>query len=105
MAILRYRLYEIDRIISRTLAYAIVTGLLIGVYAGLVRTLEPAHVSVWISGRVLHHVEHGGGAGARINGPFGIKIGGTGRDGGNQQVTVADLSAEDRGPAAGTAQP
>jgi hypothetical protein len=29
-------LYEIDRIISRTLAYAIVTGLLIGVYAGLV---------------------------------------------------------------------
>ena len=36
MAILRYRLYEIDRIISRTLAYAIVTGLLVGVYAGLV---------------------------------------------------------------------
>ena len=29
-------MYEIDRIISRTLAYAIVTGLLIGVYAGLV---------------------------------------------------------------------
>ena len=36
VAILKYRLYEIDRIISRTLAYAIVTGLLIGVYAGLV---------------------------------------------------------------------
>src|SRR6202021_4114013 len=35
-AILEYRLYEIDRIISRTLAYAIVTGLLVGVYAGLV---------------------------------------------------------------------
>jgi hypothetical protein len=33
---LKYRLYEIDRIISRTLAYAIVTGLLVGVYAGLV---------------------------------------------------------------------
>src|SRR5260370_18802420 len=32
----KYRLYEIDRIISRTLAYAIVTGLLVGVYAGLV---------------------------------------------------------------------
>jgi hypothetical protein len=36
VGILRYRLYEIDRIISRTLAYAIVTGLLVGVYAGLV---------------------------------------------------------------------
>ena len=36
VAILKYRLYEIDRIISRTLAYAIITGLLVGVYAGLV---------------------------------------------------------------------
>jgi len=36
LAILRYRLYEIDRIISRTLAYALVTGLLVGLYAGLV---------------------------------------------------------------------
>jgi hypothetical protein len=36
IGIMKYRLYEIDRIISRTLAYAIVTGLLVGMYAGLV---------------------------------------------------------------------
>ena len=36
VAVLKYRLYEIDRIISRTLAYAIVTGLLVGVYAAVV---------------------------------------------------------------------
>ena len=36
VGIVKYRLYDIDRIISRTLAYAIVTGLLAGIYAGLV---------------------------------------------------------------------
>jgi hypothetical protein len=36
VGILKYRLYEIDRLISRTLAYAIVTGVLVGMYAGLV---------------------------------------------------------------------
>ncbi|MGI8448449.1 MAG: hypothetical protein ACR2MP_14960 [Streptosporangiaceae bacterium] len=36
LGILKYRLYDIDRIISRTLAYAIITGLQVGVYAGLV---------------------------------------------------------------------
>jgi hypothetical protein len=35
-AVLKYRLYDIDRVISRTLAYAIVTGLLVGIYAGMV---------------------------------------------------------------------
>ncbi len=36
VGILKYHLYDIDRIISRTLAYTVVTGLLVGVYAGLV---------------------------------------------------------------------
>jgi len=36
IAIFKYHLYDIDRLISRTLAYIIVTGLLVGVYTGLV---------------------------------------------------------------------
>ena len=36
VGILKYHLYEIDRLISRTLAYTLLTALLVGVYAGLV---------------------------------------------------------------------
>ncbi len=36
IAILKYRLFEIDRLVSRTLSYAIITGLLVGVYVGLI---------------------------------------------------------------------
>jgi len=36
VAILRYRLYEVDRLVSRTLSYAVLSGLLVGVFAGIV---------------------------------------------------------------------
>jgi hypothetical protein len=36
VAVLKYRLYELDRIISRVVSYALITGLLAGVYAGLI---------------------------------------------------------------------
>jgi hypothetical protein len=56
VAVLKYRLYEIDRIISRTLAYAIVTGLLVAVYTGLVllaTRLLPLRGSVAVAGSTL----------------------------------------------------
>jgi hypothetical protein len=40
IAILRYRLWDIDRVISRTLGWALVTGLLAGAFAIAVVTLE-----------------------------------------------------------------
>jgi len=42
VAILRYRLYEIDRIVSRTIGWAIVTGTLIGVFVLGVIALQTA---------------------------------------------------------------
>jgi hypothetical protein len=39
IAILKYRLYDIDRIINRTLVYGLLTALLGGVYAGVVLIL------------------------------------------------------------------
>ena len=36
VGVLRYRLYEIDRLISRTLSYAVLTALLVGVFIGLI---------------------------------------------------------------------
>ena len=36
VGILKYRLYEIDRLISRTVSYAALTGILVGVFVGMV---------------------------------------------------------------------
>ena len=49
VGILKYRLYEIDRLISRTLAYAILTALLVGTFIGLVALSTDA---LSLSGRV-----------------------------------------------------
>ena len=56
VAVLKYRLYDIDRLISRTVSYAIVTGLLVGMYAGLVLlsgAVLPRHDSVTVAGSTL----------------------------------------------------
>jgi hypothetical protein len=41
-AILRYHLYDIDRLISRTLSYAVVTGALVGMYVVLITLITKA---------------------------------------------------------------
>ncbi len=42
IAVMRYRLYEIDRIVSRTIAYAVVTAVLAAVFGGAVVLLSTA---------------------------------------------------------------
>jgi hypothetical protein len=46
VAVMRYRLFEIDRIISRTIGWAAVTGVIVAVFAGTVVGLQAALVGV-----------------------------------------------------------
>jgi hypothetical protein len=56
VAILRYRLYDLDRVVSRTVAYAAVTGLLVATYVGLVTgisRLTPSSSSLAVAASTL----------------------------------------------------
>lgn len=56
VAVLKYRLYAIDKIISRSVSYTVVTGLVVGVYLGCVALLtnvSPFHGSVAVAAAVL----------------------------------------------------
>ena len=70
-AVLRYRLYDLDRIVSRTVSYAVVTGILIGVYVGMIALINgvlPFSSSVAVAASTLaaaalfnplrHRVQH-----------------------------------------------
>ena len=56
IAVLRYRLYDIDRLISRTVSYGLVTATLIGVYLGAVfvlGSLPPLDGELAVAGATL----------------------------------------------------
>lgn len=56
VAVLRYRLYDLGRVISRTFSYAVITAVLLGVYFGLVTAatrLVPDSSSLAVAGSTL----------------------------------------------------
>lgn len=56
VAVLRYRLYDIDRLISRTVSYGLVTAVLVGVYLGaafILGSLPPLEGELAVAGSTL----------------------------------------------------
>lgn len=56
LAIIRYRLYDIDRVISRTVAYAIVIGMVAAIYlagVALLTQILPAESDIAVAGSTL----------------------------------------------------
>jgi hypothetical protein len=56
MAMLRYRLYDVDRVVSRSVAYSLVAAVLGLVYAGVVvalQTISPASGDLAVAGSTL----------------------------------------------------
>lgn len=56
VAVLRYRLYEVDRIISRTVSYSLVVALVVGIFFGrvtLLTSLLPTDSSLAVAGSTL----------------------------------------------------